>query len=223
MATWGPPARTVKGSATIWLGNHGQSEKAGRPGPGRGPQARGQGPHRQGPEDRLDPLAATPAQRSLCRGGEAAGLSFACRVQADRDRRPLSCAQAGDEGGRPRRGARRLEPGRSDARRRSRRQRPGGRRRSRRHRADPGRRGAHPRRERKRSARPHQGRARRPRRRCALGHGPGDHRPSRHRSPPRGGAGGSPRSTSPKICSPPEGRSWPRCSRAAPAAISWRG
>ena len=44
---------------------------------------------RQGPQDRLDPLARAAAQRSLCEARQGRGLSLARRLQADRARRAL--------------------------------------------------------------------------------------------------------------------------------------
>ena len=73
----------------------------------RGPQARGKGPHRQRAEDCLDPLAPASAQRSLCRGGEAQGLSQPRGLQARRDRRQI-ISPARHDRGRSRRRARRL-------------------------------------------------------------------------------------------------------------------
>ena len=57
-------------------------------------------------------LARAPAQRPLCRAGQARGLPLARRLQVDRDRRQVSFPQARRARRRSRRGARRLEPGR---------------------------------------------------------------------------------------------------------------
>ena len=54
----------------------------------------------------LELLARAPAQRSLCRAGQARGLSLARGLQAHRDRRQAPAAQAGRAGRRSRRRAR---------------------------------------------------------------------------------------------------------------------
>ena len=64
-------------------------------------------------------LAGAPAQRSLCGAGQARRLPLARGLQADRDRRQAALSQARRDGGRSRRGARRLEPDRGQARRRA--------------------------------------------------------------------------------------------------------
>src|SRR5947209_16245464 len=56
----------------------------------------------------VQPLARTPAQRSLCRASAAGGLSLARGVQADRDRRQVPPAKTRAAYRRSRRGARRL-------------------------------------------------------------------------------------------------------------------
>ena len=56
----------------------------------------------------LDPVARTPAQRSVCRAGQAGRLSLARGLQAARDRPALSHPEARPAHPRPRRGAGRL-------------------------------------------------------------------------------------------------------------------
>src|SRR5512139_3515304 len=107
MGEWTPKVKVEQRWASL---THGKAAK--RPfwrGAWRHPPARREGQDRQGAEDRLDSMAPTPAQRSLCRGGEAARTSLARRLQARRDRRQVPSPQARYERGRSRSSARRLE------------------------------------------------------------------------------------------------------------------
>ena len=69
------------------------------------------GAHHRAQAALLDPLARAPAERPLCRRGPAPGLPLPRRLQAAAARRPLPSPGAGQEGDRPGRRPRRLDPG----------------------------------------------------------------------------------------------------------------
>ena len=100
-------------------------------GPQKGPGG-GQRRDARAPEDGAQAsavvaaLARAPAQRSLRRRVEARRHALARGLQAERDRRQVSSAEAGRRRRRPRRRAGRLEPDRGRARAVDRRQGPGG-------------------------------------------------------------------------------------------------
>ena len=141
----------------------------------------------------LRALARASAQRSLCRARQARRLSLARRLQTVEIDDKLSHFETGRAGGRSRRGARRLEPGRGKACRR----RPAGRPRGR----DrcpatmppiPGVEIHAARLSRFRRAGAAESHARRPGRCRALGYGAECHRPPQDRPPQDHGAGRKP-------------------------------
>ena len=99
------------GAADRWRGADGQDDEHGRRhGPQIRPRPQGAGEDQQGPQDRLDAVAAAAAQRPLCGQGQGRGAALARGVQADRAQRALQAAAQGHARGRSRRGAGRLEP-----------------------------------------------------------------------------------------------------------------